>query len=449
MKSRHEPFLLRSLEDLSEKVEELGISIPYTKDISLLFEDITINSKKIPNRFAVQPMEGADAETNGSPSELTFRRYRRYAEGGSGLIWFEATSVVPEGRSNAHQLMLNAQNIESFKLLVEQTRQAAHQEFGASHDVFLVLQLTHSGRYSKPEGKQSPLAAALNPYLDKEGENTSVISDPELDRLGEIFVEAACLAKNAGFDAVDVKACHGYLLNELLSAFTRKNSRYGESFENRIRFLTEVIQNIRIRNEVSGISTAVRLNVFDGIPYPYGFGVSKDSSSEFDLTEPKTLMKKLIDVGCDLMNITLGNPHKSPHFGHPFDRGLPFSTLPEEHPLEGISRLLKVTAELQKEFSGLPMVGTGYSWLRHFFPQVGAAVLSRREAAFIGLGRGSFAYPNVPKDLLISGTMNPKKTCITCSRCTELMRAGYRSGCVMRDKELYGKEYQIYLEKMK
>jgi len=438
--SRHEPFAFKSSAELQKKAKDLGIELPFQDSITNLFENVPIGSKKIPNRLAVQPMEGFDAEPDGSPSELTFSRYRRFAEGGSGLIWFEATSVVPEGRSNPRQLMITDRNLDAFKRLVETTWRSAYQAFGNLHEIFLVLQLTHSGRYSQPEGKPEPRVASYNPYLDKQEENLHILSDDELHRLQDKYVEAARLVSQAGFDAVDIKACHGYLVNEFLAAYSRKSSRYGESFENRIRFLTEIIQNVR--EDVPGTCLAVRLSGTDGIPYPYGFGVSRNDSSGIDLTEPKELVRRLVALDCSLFNITAGNPFYNPHFGRPFDRSLPSYSLPEEHPLDGVSRLLKVAGELQKEFPEVPFVGTGYSWLRHFFPYVGAAVVKQGKASFIGLGRSSFAYPDAPRDLMAKGTMDSKKVCITCSRCSELMRHGRVSGCVVRDKEIYGKEYQ-------
>jgi 2,4-dienoyl-CoA reductase-like NADH-dependent reductase (Old Yellow Enzyme family) len=183
------------------------------------------------------------------------------------------------------------------------------------------------------------------------------------------------------------------------------------------------------------------LSAFDGIPHPYGFGVSLDGSLTIDLAEPKALIRSLIDSGCSLFNITLGNPHHKPHFGRPFDRPLPASSVPEEHPLEGISRLIQVTEHLQREFENHVFVGSGYSWLRHFFPYVGAAVLEIGGASLIGLGRSSFAYPNAPRDLMENGVLSPGKTCITCSRCSELMREDRISGCVVRDKAIYRPEY--------
>jgi 2,4-dienoyl-CoA reductase (NADPH2) len=441
--SRHEPFDFRSHEELLAKASKLGIELPFQTDLSPLFEDITLGSKKIGNRLSIQPMEGYDANPDGSPSDLTFRRYKRFAKGGSALIWFEATSVIPEGRSNPRQLWLHLKNVDGFKSLVAETRREAIQSFGAGHDIYCVLQLTHSGRYSKPEGKPRPHVAVYNPVLDEKRENLHIFSDRELDGLQDSFVDAACLAGRAGFDAVDIKACHGYVINELLAAFGRQNSKYGGFFSNRVRFLADVVK--KIRQEVSQIGVAVRMNAYDGIPFPYGFGSSRDETEKIDLTEPKQVVSRLIEEGCSLFNITAGIPYLKPHLGRPFDRPVKGSPKPPEHPLEGVSRLLSHTSELQKEIPKLPIVGTGYSWLRQFFPNVGAAVLQNKGAAFIGVGRSAIAYPEAPLDLRKKGKMNPKKVCISCSRCSEMMRMGGIAGCVMKDKEIYGKRYKILL----
>ncbi len=164
--AHHEPFSFKTGAELVKKAEQLGIDLPFQESIEPLLQPFTLGGRQIPNRMAVQPMEGFDAKPDGSPGELTFRRYRRYAEGGSGLIWFEATGAAPEGRSNPHQLMLHKENLIQFKQLVQHTRDTAYRVFGPSHHVFLVLQLTHSGRYSQPEGKPASLAAGPNPYLD-------------------------------------------------------------------------------------------------------------------------------------------------------------------------------------------------------------------------------------------------------------------------------------------
>jgi 2,4-dienoyl-CoA reductase (NADPH2) len=433
----HEKFSFKTADELLKKAGEFGIDLPFQESIEPLLEPFSVGGKTIPNRLAVQPMEGFDSEPDGSPGELTFRRYQRYAEGGSGLIWFEATGVVQEGRSNPHQLMLHSGNLDRFKQLVQHTRDAAYRVFGNSHDVFLVLQLTHSGRYSQPEGKPAPLAAAPNPYLDtdKIKDKIRFLNDEELEQLQETFVETARLAKEAGFDAVDIKASHGYLIHELLSAFKRENSRFGGSFENRTRFLIEVITEIH--KQALGIVPAVRMNIYDGIPYPYGFGVLFDGSLAVFFYEPFELIRRLLQAGCFLINLTMGIPYYNPHVGRPFDHPLPGAVLPPEHPLEGIIRLIKASGKTQRQFHQAAVVGTGYSWLRQFFPNVGAAVLSQRKASFIGLGRSSFAYPYAPRHLMERGRLDPKNVCISCSGCTQLMRSGGPSGCIVRDREVY------------
>jgi len=436
-------FAFRSSEKLLKKASDLGIELPFQTDLSPLFEEIFLGPKKIANRLAVQPMEGYDADADGSPSELTFRRYGRFARGGSALIWFEATSVVPDGRSNPRQLWLHKANVDGFTKLVTETRKEAIRSFGADRDVYCVLQLTHSGRYSKPRGKPQPQVAITNPFLDEKRENLRILSDEELDSLQENFIQAASLAYRAGFDAVDIKACHGYVINELLSAHERQNSKYGGSFSNRIRFITEVVK--KIRQEVPQIGIAVRLSAYDGIPFPYGFGSARNEAASIDLTEPKQVISSLIDEGCSLFNMTAGIPYFSPHMTRPFDLPLPGAQIPPEHPLEGVSRLLSITNEIQKEFPEIPVIGTGYSWLRQFFPNVGAAVLKNEMASFIGIGRGAFAYPEAPLDLMEKGKLNPKKVCISCSRCSEMMRMGGITGCVMKDKEIYGKGYKSLL----
>jgi 2,4-dienoyl-CoA reductase (NADPH2) len=445
--SHHEPFAFQSADELLEKARELGVELPYEGSLSNLFEPISVGATKVTNRFAVQPMEGFDGTADGAPDELTFRRYKRYAQGGSGLIWFEATAVVPEGRSNPSQLMITPDTLDVFKSLLDQTRETAIRSMGSKHEVYCVLQITHSGRFSRPSGKPEPWVACCNPILDRSAQSVHIASDDELLRLEDVFVYAAQLAYQAGFDAVDVKACHGYLVNDLLSAYTRMDSRFGETFEKRILFLLDIIQ--RIRKSVPRLGVAVRLNASDYIPYPYGFGMSGEDSVEVDLTEPKTLVSHLIDLGCLLFNITLGNPHLSPHIGRPFDRPVGDALEPDEHPLIGVERLLKTAGKFQITFPDVPFVSTGYSWLRRFLPHVGAAMLGKGKSSFVGLGRSSFAYPDAPRDLMNTGVLDPKKTCITCSKCSELIAGGYPTGCVIHDSEIYGSHYQKFVARQR
>jgi 2,4-dienoyl-CoA reductase-like NADH-dependent reductase (Old Yellow Enzyme family) len=302
------------------------------------------------------------------------------------------------------------------------------------HNPLLVIQLTHSGRYSKPDGKPQPLVPALNPLLDKG--SPSVLSDDDLKRIQDQFVVASRLAKMAGFDAIDIKACHGYLIHELLSCRQRKSSIYGgpEPYK-RFRFLLETID--RIKQEVPGIMLTSRVCIFDG--YEGGFGMGIDKMTP-DLSEPVILIKELVLRNVEMVNITMGSPYFNPYITRPYDNPLPGAPLPQEHPLEGVIRMIRGTAEIQHRFPGLKIAGSAYSYLREYSPNVGAAVIKNGDASLIGFGRNSFAYPDMAQDLIEKGYADPKKVCITCSGCTRLIRSLRPGGCVIRDREIYGNE---------
>ena len=378
-------------------------------------------------------MEGCDGTPDGAPADLTVRRYERFGAGGAGLIWFEATSVAADGRASPRQLCITPGTAPSFRRLVDVTKAAARQRFGPAHEPYLVLQLTHSGRYSRTAHAGQRRVACYNPHLDREA--LPAWTDGQLDALVERFVDAARLAARAGFDAVDIKACHGYLLHEVLCARTRRHSRYGGPFEHRIRLLLDIVSAVRA--QVPGVAVAVRFNATDGVPFPHGFGVPADGCAGVDLDEPRRLSRLLRDAGCVLLNVTAGIPTFSPHLNRPFDRPVDGTAPSPEHPLVGVSRLLGFAAAIQAEVPSVPVVATGFSWLRQFWPPVAAGLLKAGGARFAGLGRGMFAYPDAPADLMARGALETVKCCIACSRCTELMRMGSTPGCAVRDHPLY------------
>jgi 2,4-dienoyl-CoA reductase-like NADH-dependent reductase (Old Yellow Enzyme family) len=439
----HERFHFKDQAALAKKSAALGLDIPISDDISILFSHVVVARKVLPNRLAVMPMEGADGDSSGRPTDLTLRRYKRYAEGGASLIWFEATAVTPAGRSNPHQLWINPESRDGFKRLVKETRLAAHRKFGHDHNIILILQLTHSGRFAKPEGRPAAVIAQRSPLLDtRQGLSPEypLISDADLDVLQYDYVAAAGLAREAGFDGVDVKACHGYLISELLAAFTRPDSRYGGSFENRTRFLVETSE--RIKERVKGIFVTGRLSLYDAIPYPHGFGVNQSDPAEPDLSEPVRLIKKLREVDFPVLAVSLGVPAYQSHFGRPFDKPLIGQKLPDERPLLGVSRWLRLTAEIQKIFPTLPVVGSGYSWLRHLFPYVAAAVVENEKASLIGLGRESLAYPDWVNALAADGCLDARRVCVCCSKCSQMLRAGCPVGCAVHDADSYQAHYR-------
>lgn len=438
--SKHERFNFKDLTEINEKVRELGAEISFDEDLSPLWEPKKIGEKITPNSMAVLPMEGCDSNTDGSPSDLVYQRYTKLAKGGFGLIWWEANAVVEEGKANEQQMMLTASNVSKFKALLDEVNRIAMETWG--HRPIHILQLTHSGRYSRPEGHLSrPLVPQHDPLLDKG--NEIIVSDEYLDSLVFRYVESAKLAAEAGFDGVDIKATHRYLVSELLASHTREG-KYGGSFENRTRFLLDTIK--AVKKEVGDkLIVACRFNVYDAHPYPYGFGVDKQDMWKFDEKEPVELVKMMVENGVDLLSNSGGNPYYIyPQVTRPFDISSYGIPTPDEHPLESISRLFYLTSVIQKAAGDVPVVGNGYSWLRQFMPYAGSANLKAGRCSLVGFGRMSFAYPDAPSDLKEKGYLDPNKVCITCSKCTQIMRDHGTTGCVIRNSTIYAPLYKKF-----
>ena len=439
--AKHEKFQFADKEALRAKIAELDCNITLSEDSSALQNPVRVGSKTAPNRVAVLPMEGCDWTTEGSLTELAERRYLRFAKGGAGLLWWEACAIVPEGRANPLHMMLTAENAGVLAELLEKCNQTAAEQNGAGHKPINILQLTHAGRYSRPEGhKMTPIIPQHDPLLDPRAgidDSYPVVTDEYLDSLPAHYVKAALLAQACGFDGVDIKACHRYLVSELLASHKRAG-KYGGSFENRTRLLLDVVRAVRKAVSPDSI-IATRLNITDAHPYPYGFGVqAEEGSMEYDPSEPLRLVKLLAEEGVQLICTSAGSPYyTNPYVPRPFDVGILGAPTPPEHPLEGAARLFALTRDVQQAVGAhIPVVGSGYSWLRELAPYVGAANIEAGSAGFMGLGRQSFAYPDAPRDILADG-MNPQKVCIACSKCTQIMRDHGRTGCVIRDRELY------------
>ena len=440
-------FYYHNIEEIQKDCRANNIDLKFANNIDILNQSLKICNRKVPNRLAIQPMEGYDSDDKGAPGELTFRRYKRFAMGGAGLLWFEATAILQEARSNPHQLILNESTKLGFSELLKLTKEAAMGEYGSSHEPFCVLQLTHSGRFSKPHGQRKPLIAVHDSVFDKVvniDKDYPVLSDDELGYIQEHFIKVAKLAYEVGFDAVDIKSCHRYLISELLGARTRKG-KYGGSYENRTKFLKETIEIIK--KEIPNLIIAVRLNASDVVRAENDWGIKKidnESKIEIDLDESKKLVKELKKSGLSLLNITAGTPYLNPHVNRPYDQPVNGGYDEPEHPLKGVERLFKLSEEIQNEIPDLPIVGSGYSWLRQFGAAAAAANIENGQHVFAGFGRQAFAYPTFAKDILERGQLNPKKCCITCSKCSQLMIYGVNTGCVVRDSEIYAPIFRKY-----
>ncbi len=411
------------------------------------------------NSIAIHPMEGCDGDRDGQPSELTWRRYERFARGGAKLIWFEATAVCREGRANPRQLWIHPHSAGELARLVEMIRRTHRESCGSDDDLLMPVQLTHSGRFSWLKR----IIAVHSPLVDRKTgtpPDQPVITDDELERIEDQFVDAARLAIKAGFTSVDVKATHGYLAFELLGARTR-DGRYGGPLENRARFLRNVVG--KIRAAFGGrLLIAMRLGCYEGlpymrdpatglgvpmqytVPYEYGFGVDTMDPHAIDLDEVKRAVGWFRDDGVELLSVSLGVPYFNPHIGRPFEKPDEGNYEQPEHPLLGVDRHFRVVGELQKAFPDLPLLGAGYSWLQKFAVNAGAYNLQAGAARFFGMGRNALAYPEFPREALKTGALPESRVCKTLTYCSYLMRqknhplGQYPTGCPPFDKEGYG-----------
>ncbi len=469
----------RNAQALAERLSALGWSLPFDDAVlvgaaSPLAQPLEIawlgGQRRIGNRFAVQPMEGWDGEGDGRPSELTRRRWLRFGRSGAKLIWGgEAVAVLPEARANPNQLVLNARTAPAFAALRAEMLEAHRRRFGSSNDLLVGLQLTHSGRFCRPREKTrlEPVLVYHHPILDARyppaGE-VEPISAIEVNRVVAAFGAAARLARDIGFDFVDLKHCHGYLGHEFLSAHHRQDS-YGGCFENRTRFLRQLVDTVR--TSAAGLEIGVRLSAYDSIPfapdpqtgrgvpaerlrpYTWGFGVDAEEPTRPDLTEAKQLLHVLRSLGVRLVNVSAGSPYYSAHIQRPALFPPCDAYLPPEDPLAGAARLQGAAKELKAVAPDFVLVSSGWTYFQDYLPHFAQAAVRAGWADSVGLGRMMLAYPELPADVLERGCLDRKKLCRTFSDCTNGPRNGLISGCYPLDPFYKARPEARQLQKLK
>jgi len=432
-------FRYLALEELEADARARGLEIEFHRNLSALSRPAKIGVHRAPNSLAIHPIEGRDADSHGRPGRLTFRRYERYGRGGPGLIWFEGTAADATLRSGESQLLLNRENQGDFERLLIHTKKVAEEEFGPSHKPICIIQLQDAGRRRTGAGT-IPGILFRNPYWYYPPGNYPILTDSEIESLEDIFAKAAVLAWRIGFDGADIKSCHGYLGSDFLAAFTRKG-KYGETFEGRTRFLLNVVDKVR-QQVGKGFLVTVRLNLYDGIPYPYGWGVNRDDATIPDLTEPIRLAGLLKQRGMRIISASNSIPEYNPQLIRPHDTPEMDVRPPEKHPLEWVAKAFRIVGDFQRAHPDVTVVGSAYSWLRQFFGYAGAANLEKNRVSIVGLGRMALAYPDFARDLVENEKLDSGRVCVTCSMCSQLLAWGGPVGCVVRDKDIYGPIYR-------
>jgi NADPH2 dehydrogenase len=474
---------VRDVETFRHYLQRHKISIPCDQalvigDQSPLAQPLHVNGRIIGNRFAIHPMEGWDGTADGRPTERTEHRWRRFGRSGAKLIWGgEAVAVTHDGRANPNQLLINEHTRDDLARLRELLMEEHRRAVGSTEALLIGLQLTHSGRYSRPSSGDRPEPRILyrHPVLDRRlglDADYPLLTDGEIRAIIEAFHGAARTAYEIGYDFIDVKHCHGYLGHEFLSAHTRGGD-YGGSFENRTRFLREIVAGVR--EMAPGLEIGVRLSAFDTVPfrpdpsrskpgkpgpgipesceellpYRWGFGVDSSNPVRADLTETVRLLSLLSELNIRLVNLTAGSPYYNPHIQRPALYPPSDGYQPPEDPLIGVGRQLHVARTLKKQFPDLIMVGTGYTYLQDFLPHVAQAAVREGWVDSVGLGRMVLAYPELPLDVLGGNVLQHKRVCRTFSDCTTAPRNGLPSGCYPLDAYYKSSEEAVRLKQIK
>ncbi|MEP6734207.1 MAG: NADH:flavin oxidoreductase [Chryseolinea sp.] len=464
MTTKHKPKYkriaqLKTAHDFRQYLESINAAIDFDEEVihgsqsHYANKYVLRSGSVIGNRFCILPMEGWDGTPAGNPSEYTRRRWKNFAISGAKLLWgCEAVAVRHDGRANPNQLLIHDGNASEYSRLFDSLMSDHQERFGNTDDLFIGFQLTHSGRFCKPNDKKrmEPQILYDHPVLNRKfglAPGYPLMTDDYIDRLIDDFVRAAVLASKAGFHFIDLKHCHGYLGHEFLSATERKG-KYGGSFENRTRFLTSIVNGVKA--EVPSLQIGVRLSAFDWIPfkpgadslgepeifegdrYRYAFG-GDSSGLKSDMKEPFRFFELLRTLDIELVCITAGSPYYNPHIQRPALFPPSDGYQPPEDPLVGVARQLQVTAEIKKAFPDLSITGSAYSYLQEWLPNVGQYVLRNNMADFVGLGRMVLSYPEMPEDILGGKPLKREKLCRTFSDCTTAPRNGMISGCFPLD----------------
>ncbi len=447
----------KSLSDFRVYLAAEKIDIPLAElpaaGKSALARAVSHNSRTIGNRWAILPMEGWDCTAEGAPSEFTRRRWLNFARSGAKLIYgTEAAAVIHSGRSNPRQLMAAEHTADALKIMCGDMRRAHREKFGSDDDLYIGLQLTHSGRYSHPNRADllESVTAYSHPLLDKKFNNSAdnVVSDEEVRNIIRHFVKAAVIARDAGFDFVDIKHAHGYLGHEFLTACDRSGP-YGGSFENRTRFFREIAEGIR--RAAPGLEISVRLSIFDILPfvkgndgvghpmewqgdYPYAFG-GNGTGMDMDenLVEPVKFVKMMQEYGVSMICATIGSPYYNVHMQRPAYFPVADGYQMPENPLYNVSRHLKAVSKLKKLCPEIKIVGSGYTCLQEYLPHAAEYAVANGMTDFVGIGRMVLSYPDMPDDLLNGRPLARCRICRTFGDCTNAPRHGMISGCYPLD----------------
>jgi len=362
-------------------------------------------------------MECNDADAVGNPTDLTFRRYRKLAEGGAGIIVVESLTITYESRARENQLKISEETVKNLERLVREMR-------NVNPESLILFQINHSGGVSGPA-----FSKVVSPYPGDP--NAHLLTTEEIEEIGLLFARAAVLAKQAGADGIDFKHCHGYLCGEMIRPANTRRDRFGGNFENRTRFFRETAEKIKKLVGRDDFLIGARYSIYEAIPG--GFGTAGPAEVMEDLAEPLAFAKMVEAIGMDYVNVSAGIPAITPEVVRPT----------KNYP-EGVYRHFGF-AKAVKALVKIPVIGSGYSYLRDGKNDLKEPDPSKKSFTYwaeknlrdgnvdmVGIGRQSLADPLFAKKI-VSGNIDQVNFCTACSGCSVLLRSQATVGCAVYD----------------
>ncbi len=356
---------------------------------NMLFSPMKIGRRTAQNRFVAQPMEGNDA-IDGKVSDRCIKRYTKLAQGNWGVIVIEALTVSDDALARKNQMIINRENLPGFKRLVSEMKKA-------DPNVIILFQITHSGRKS---GKDFSRPTALYDPAPHE----HLLTTEEIDEIQRKFIEVSLLSEEAGADGVDFKMCHGYFGCELLRPANQRDDKWGGSFENRTRFLTESVKEIKSRLKNDDFIIGSRISYWEGIKG--GCGTKSADDALEDLTEMDEVIKLMVKLGCDYVNVSAGIPGLTSEITRPTNPSKYFYL----HQFRYARRAKSIVGENMKVF------GSAYSVLQEEGITLAEENLQRGDTDFVGWGRQTLSDPLFPKRVANGENVDYCKACSGCSR---------------------------------
>lgn len=358
---------------------------------SKLFSSYRISDRVIPNRLVAQPMEINSAASGGAVCDSVIKRYQELARGDWGIVFLEATSITDRHLARQNGLVLNAANLDGFKRLVEAFKVLNER-------TLLLIQLTHSGRQS------GDFSRKVKAYTDQQ-EDVPILTANELSEIQERFAGAIRLAKEAGFDGVDVKACHGYLGGELLRPRNNRADQWGGSAENRSRFIAQLIRTAV--EECPSFVVGSRVSLFEGIRG--GCGTATEHDVIEDLSDMIEILIHFLDAGADYLNISSGIPVKTPQLTRPLRKG---DFYRYSH--------FRYTKRIKEAFPQAVVIGSAYTTGNDSCLAYAHENVAKGYTDLVGFGRQNLADPLFPvKSRRGAEGIN---YCTLCGRCSDQLK---------------------------